>query len=83
MKLKGMLKEQGCSSGRMQGYYTEVSVEETETVESTSEGKGKIHHEFNIGEGNCCYNLEDYNIHNSTVVPLLPYWPSVPYNYHS
>ncbi|XP_058747608.1 putative homeobox-leucine zipper protein ATHB-51 [Vicia villosa] len=83
MKLKGMLKEQGCCTGRVQGYYTEVSVEETETVESTSEGKGKIHHEFNIGEGNCCYNLEDYNIHNSTVVPLLPYWPSVPYNYHS
>ncbi|CAL5207338.1 unnamed protein product [Lathyrus oleraceus] len=82
MKLKGMLKEQGCCSGRVQGCYTEVSVEETETVESTSERKGKIHHEFNIGEGNCCFNLEDYNIHNSTVVPLLPYWPSVSYNYH-
>lgn len=90
MKLKAMLKEQGNSCGRMQGYYTEMSVEETETVESTSEAalrcsnrevKGKIHQQLNIDEGNCCFNLEDYNINNS--VPLLPYWPaSVPYNYH-
>lgn len=90
VKLKAMLKEQGNSCGRMQGYYTEMSVEETETVESTSEAalrcsnrevKGKIHQQLNIDEGNCCFNLEDYNINNS--VPLLPYWPaSVPYNYH-
>ncbi|KAK2454874.1 hypothetical protein P8452_02192 [Trifolium repens] len=88
MKLKAMLKEQGCSSSRMQCYYSEMSGEETETVESTSEAallcsnrevKGKNQHQVNIAEGNCCYNLEDYNFNNS--VPLLPYWPNVPHNY--
>jgi hypothetical protein len=65
-----------------------MSGEETETVESTSEAallcsnrevKGKNQHQVNIAEGNCCYNLEDYNFNNS--VPLLPYWPNVPHNY--
>lgn len=97
MKLKGMLKEQGSSSscGKTQVsavdyHYREMSGEETETIESTSEAalfgsnrvREKIHHHLNNAGGNFCFNMENnYNMNNT--VPVLPYWPAVPYNYRS
>ncbi|XP_014513232.1 putative homeobox-leucine zipper protein ATHB-51 [Vigna radiata var. radiata] len=83
MKLKGMLREQASRTQVSTGY-TEISGEET--VESTSEAlrcskrrtlqqqQQQHHHHQNIGEGNCSFTLEDYN-----TVPVLPYWPGVPY----
>nr|ACU23246.1 unknown [Glycine max] len=82
MKLKTMLREQASRTQQVSTGYTEISGEET--VESTSEAlrcskRGTLHHQQqqnNIGEGNCSFTLEDYN-----TVPVLPYWPGVPY-YH-
>ncbi|KAK7392536.1 hypothetical protein VNO78_20979 [Psophocarpus tetragonolobus] len=84
MKLKTMLREQGSRTQVSTGY-TEISGEET--VESTSEAlrcskRGTVHQhqhqhqhqQQNIREGNCSFTLEDYN-----TVPVLPYWPGVPY----
>ncbi|WVY98227.1 hypothetical protein V8G54_030378 [Vigna mungo] len=81
IKLKGMLREQASRTQVSTGY-TEISGEET--VESTSEAlrcskrrtlqQQQHHHHQNIGEGNCSFTLEDYN-----TVPVLPYWPGVPY----
>jgi len=76
-----MLREQASRTQVSTGY-TEVSGEET--VESTSEAlrsskrrtlqpQQQQHHQ-NIEEGNCSFTLEDYN-----TVPVLPYWPGVPY----
>lgn len=93
MKLKGMLREQGCRTQQVSaGYTTEVSAEET--VESTSELAlrcSKIHHHHhqihqqqqntaNADQGNCSLtHTHSHMAEDCSTVPVMSYWPGLPY----